>query len=271
VTRRTPAGRRETRSQTPGTPSGIPNPGRSRSPGRRPRRFATESGAWDGVNFAECFREPGQFYQQTGDIRYLKAAERNYDTMLASITGDVKWLDRCEEIAFNSLPASMPPDLKGLHYLTCPNQVQLDHVDKSPMVQNGGNMFAYDPYGFRCCQHNVAFAWPYLAEHLWMATPDKELAAARYAPCEVSAKVAVAGDHAWTEATSPPAPLLQREGSSSLLAQARPPSSQEGVRGRFETPLPDSRHFDYSGCARCTQRRDTSGHLAAGFGLSHSS
>jgi hypothetical protein len=50
-------------------------------------------------------------------------------------------------------------------------------------------MFAYDPYGFRCCQHNVAFAWPYFAEHLWMATPDKGLAAAIYAPCEVEARV----------------------------------------------------------------------------------
>ena len=190
--------------------------------------------SWHGVNFGQCFREPGQFYQQTGDIRYLKAAERNYDTMLAmygqvpgggfgadenaregyngprqgtetctwaelmwshemlaSITGEVKWLDRCEEVAFNSLPASMTPDLKGLHYLTCPNQVQLDHADKSPMIQNGGNMFAYDPYGFRCCQHNVAFAWPFFTEHLWTATPDKGLAAAMYAPCSVIAR---AGD-----------------------------------------------------------------------------
>ncbi|MGB9619315.1 MAG: beta-L-arabinofuranosidase domain-containing protein, partial [Armatimonadota bacterium] len=188
--------------------------------------------SWHGVNFGQCFREPGQFYQQTGDIRYLKAVERNYDTMfgiygqvpgggfgadenaregytgprqgtetctwaelmwshemLASITGDIKWLDRCEEVAFNSLPASMTPDLKGLHYLTCPNQVQLDQADKSPMIQNGGNMFAYDPYGFRCCQHNVGFAWPYFTEHLWMATTDKGLAAAMYAPCSVSAQV----------------------------------------------------------------------------------
>ncbi|MDH7600990.1 MAG: glycoside hydrolase family 127 protein [Armatimonadota bacterium] len=185
-----------------------------------------------GVNFAQCFREPAQFYQQTGDIRYLQAAERNYNVMydtygqvpgggfaadenarpgytgprqgtetctwaelmwshemLASITGDIKWLDRCEEVAFNSLPASMTPDLKGLHYLTCPNQVQLDKENKAPMIQNSGNMFAYDPYGFRCCQHNVAFAWPYFTEHLWAATPGNGLAAAMYAPCTVRAKV----------------------------------------------------------------------------------
>ncbi len=185
-----------------------------------------------GVNFAQCFREPAQFYQQTGDIRYLQATERNYETMyetygqvpgggyaadenarpgytgprqgtetctwaeliwshemLATITGDIKWLDRCEEVVFNSLPASMTPDLKGLHYLTCPNQVQLDKENKAPMIQNSGNMFAYDPWSFRCCQHNVAFAWPYFAEHTWMATLDNGLAATMYAPCSVKAKV----------------------------------------------------------------------------------
>ena len=36
------------------------------------------------------------------------------------------WADRAEEVAFNSLPASMTPDLKGLHYLTAPNMIQLD-------------------------------------------------------------------------------------------------------------------------------------------------
>jgi hypothetical protein len=35
------------------------------------------------------------------------------DQMLAAITGDAKWADHCEDVAFNSLPASMTPDLKG--------------------------------------------------------------------------------------------------------------------------------------------------------------
>ena len=42
---------------------------------------------------------------------------------------------------------------------------------------------------YRCCQHNVAFGWPYFGEHLWLATSDNGLAAALYAPCEVKAKV----------------------------------------------------------------------------------
>ncbi|HUI65582.1 MAG TPA: beta-L-arabinofuranosidase domain-containing protein [Bacteroidota bacterium] len=111
------------------------------------------------------------------------------DEMLVAITGDPRWADRCEEVAFNSLPASMTPDLRGLHYLTAPNMIQLDTASKEPMLENGGNMLSYDPWEFRCCQHNVAFAWPYFVESLWMATQDSGLAAVMYSPCAVSANV----------------------------------------------------------------------------------
>ncbi len=110
------------------------------------------------------------------------------DEMLVTITGDTKWADRAEEVAFNSLPASMTPDLKGLHYLTAANQVQLDRGNKAPIIQNRGDMFSYNPYQYRCCQHNSAQAWPYYAEHLWMATAENGLAAVLYAPSSVEAK-----------------------------------------------------------------------------------
>ncbi len=111
------------------------------------------------------------------------------DEMLVKITGDARWADRAEDVAFNSLPASMTPDLKGLHYLTAPNQVQLDRGNKSPMIENRGDMFSYNPYQYRCCQHNVAHAWPYYAEHLWMAAAGNGIAAVLYAPSSVEAKV----------------------------------------------------------------------------------
>jgi len=111
------------------------------------------------------------------------------DEMLTGITGNPKWADHCEEVAFNSLPASMTPELKGLHYLTAPNLVQCDQGDKAPGFQNGGDMLRYDPHNFRCCQHNIAFAWPYFTDHLFMATQGSGLAAVLYAPGSVKAKV----------------------------------------------------------------------------------
>lgn len=111
--------------------------------------------------------------------------------MLTKITGDPLWADRCEEIAFNSFPASMTPDQRGLRYITCANQVQADRHNKSPGIQNSGTMFSYSPFEvYRCCQHNVSHGWPYYAEELWLATPDNGLCASLYAASDVSAKVA---------------------------------------------------------------------------------
>jgi DUF1680 family protein len=110
--------------------------------------------------------------------------------LLTRITGETLWADRCEDAAFNTFPATMSPDLKGLHYLTCPNQVQLDKNNKSPGVQNVGTMFSYSPYEvYRCCQHNVSHGWPYYAEELWLATADRGLCASLYAASEVTANV----------------------------------------------------------------------------------
>jgi len=111
------------------------------------------------------------------------------DEALLKITGDGKYADRCEEIAFNSLPAALTPDLGALHYLTAPNLISGDSSGEHDF-QNEGTLVSYDPHSYRCCQHNVAFGWPCFAEHLWLATADNGLAAALYSPCEVRAMVA---------------------------------------------------------------------------------
>ncbi len=202
---------------------------------------------WHGVNLCQGFREPAEYYQQTHDIRYLQATERNYNTVMSmygqvpggmfgadenarpgyidprqaaetcsmvesmhsdetllKITGDPLWADRCEEIAFNSLPAAMTPDLKGLHYLTAANMVQLDRTGKAPLFDNDGDMLSYNPWQYRCCQHNVAFGWPYFAEHLWMAAQGNGLAAVLYAASTVTAKVGQGTEVRITETTDYP-------------------------------------------------------------------
>jgi len=135
-------------------------------------------------NCREGYRDPRQAAETCSMAEFMHSFE-----MLLRITGDPRWADRCEEVAFNSLPASQAPDYRGLHYLTAPNMVQLDKENHSPGVQNGGCMLAYNPHDYRCCQHNIAFGWPYFADSLWMATPGNGLAAAFYAPCQVTAKV----------------------------------------------------------------------------------
>jgi len=111
------------------------------------------------------------------------------DEMLLTFTGDPKWADRCEEVTFNSLPPSMTPDMKALHYLTAPNMILCDRHNKAPGFQNGGPMLHFNPHIHRCCQHNAGHGWPYYAQYLWLATPDNGLAAVLYAPSQVTAKV----------------------------------------------------------------------------------
>ena len=129
--------------------------------------------------------DPRQGFETCSIVEFMHSFE-----MLTKITADPLWADRCEEVAFNTFPAAMTPDLKALHYLTAPNMPQLDVANKAPGLQNGGNMLGYSPgAAYRCCQHNVSHGWPYYAEELWLATGDRGLCASLYAASEVTAKV----------------------------------------------------------------------------------
>jgi hypothetical protein len=136
-------------------------------------------------NFRPGYTDPHQGFETCSWVELMHSFE-----MLTEISGNPLWADRCEEVAFNSYPASMTPDQKGIHYLTCANVVQLDKHNKAPGLQNGGNMFGYSPFEcFRCCQHNISHGWPYYAEELWLATADGGLCASLYAASTVTAKV----------------------------------------------------------------------------------
>jgi hypothetical protein len=130
--------------------------------------------------------DPRQAIETCGVVEMMFSHER-----LLAVTGDAAWADRCEDVAFNSLPAALTADLKALRYLTAPNLVLSDRRSKAPGLANGGPMLEMNPHIHRCCQHNFGHGWPYFAEHLWMGTADNGLAAVLYAACRVKAK---AGD-----------------------------------------------------------------------------
>ena len=145
------------------------------------------------------FGDPRQGAETCSMVELMRSNE-----ILIGITGNPIYADRTEEIAFNSLPAAMTPDLKGLHYFTAPNMVQLDAGYKAPGIQNSGCMFAYSPWLYRCCQHNVSHGWPYFTEHLWMAARGNGLVAVHYSPCVVEAQVGTGSVVRITEETGYP-------------------------------------------------------------------
>ncbi|MEJ2703752.1 MAG: glycoside hydrolase family 127 protein, partial [Sedimentisphaerales bacterium] len=96
------------------------------------------------------FTGPRQAVETCGMVEMMLS-----DEILLMISGDTKWADRCEDVAFNSLPAAFTPDLKALHYLTAPNMILCDRKSKSPGLQNGGPMLLYDPHLHRCCRYRA--------------------------------------------------------------------------------------------------------------------
>lgn len=142
-------------------------------------------GMFGGDEFARPgYSDPKQAIETCGSVEMMFSEQ-----ILFRITGDLKWMDRCENIAFNTFPATMTADYKALRYLTCPNQCNSDGRSKAPSLANDGPMQVMDPRSHRCCQHNVGVGWPHFTESLYAATPDRGLAAVMYAPCTVTAQV----------------------------------------------------------------------------------
>ncbi len=134
-------------------------------------------------NARKGYDDPRQAVETCGMVEQMAS-----DEILMGITGDPMWADHCEDVAFNTYPAAVMPDFKGLRYLTAPNMVVSDSRNHAPGIQNEGPFLMMNPFSSRCCQHNHTQGWPYYAEHLWMATPDNGVAAMLYNSSSVTLK-----------------------------------------------------------------------------------
>jgi hypothetical protein len=147
--------------------------------------------------------DPRQGFETCGIVELMASHE-----LLGRLTGDPVWADRCEQLAFNMLPAAIDPWGKGVHYITSANSIDLSNTAKTHgQFSNTFAMQAYMPGvdQYRCCPHNYGMGWPYFTEELWAATPDYGLCAVMYAPSEVTAKVTANGTSATiTESTGYP-------------------------------------------------------------------
>ncbi len=135
-------------------------------------------------NARKGYTDPRQAVETCGMVEQMAS-----DEILSGITGDPMWADNCEDVAFNTYPAAVMPDFRGLRYLTAPNMVVSDSKNHSPGIENAGPFLTMNPFSSRCCQHNHSQGWPYYEEHLWMATPDNGIAAIMYNSSEATVKV----------------------------------------------------------------------------------
>jgi hypothetical protein len=129
-------------------------------------------------------RDPSQGVELCAVVELMFSLEH-----LIRIFGDVAFADRLERIAYNNLPATITSDLRAHQYDQQWNQVQCT-IARRNWTDNGddSNIFGLEP-NFGCCTANLHQGWPKLTASLWLATPDGGLAAAAYAPCEVSVSI----------------------------------------------------------------------------------
>ncbi|OME87086.1 hypothetical protein BK123_31920 [Paenibacillus lautus] len=128
---------------------------------------------------------PSQGTELCAVVEYMFTLEH-----LIRITGNGKFGDILEKVAFNALPAAISPDWKSHQYDQQANQIMCTHAKRSWTENNNeANLFGIEPH-FGCCTANMHQGWPKYAARLWMATEDNGLAAISYAPCVVKAYVA---------------------------------------------------------------------------------
>ena len=105
--------------------------------------------------------------------------------------GDTQFADDLEMAAYNTLPATLGGDGRGLRYYCLLNQPAC--IDEElKFACNGRGMLSTvaGPHaGYGCCRSNFHFAWPKVAESMWMKR-EGGLAAVVYGDCTVKTPLA---------------------------------------------------------------------------------
>ncbi|MDD4773392.1 MAG: glycoside hydrolase family 127 protein [Eubacteriales bacterium] len=108
---------------------------------------------------------------------------------LSAITGEAKWGDRLESLAYNCLPATFSPDMWSHQYDQQVNQVMCAKQEKPVFRTNGGeaHLFGLQP-NYVCCTANLSQAWPKFAASVFMKTAVGTAVTA-YAPASLELEI----------------------------------------------------------------------------------
>lgn len=107
-----------------------------------------------------------------------------------AMLGDLAAADDMEIVAYNTLPACLGDDGRGVRYYQLLNQPECV-VGRHLGFECNGNTGSVTPgphAGYGCCRSNFHFAWPKFVQSMWMRK-DGGLAAIAYGPSTVTAKL----------------------------------------------------------------------------------
>ena len=94
--------------------------------------------------------------------------------LIYAYTGNKKWAERLEKVAFNALPATISEDMWTHQYVQMVNQIDCSRITGHPPFRtNSGtaHMFGLEPH-FGCCTANFGQGWPKLALSAFMRAGD---------------------------------------------------------------------------------------------------
>ena len=136
--------------------------------------------------------EPLTSRSSTEGIELCATAEHILSAQVAlEALGDTQFADDLEMAAYNTLPATIGGDGRGLRYYCLLNQPACIDAELK-FACNGRGMLSTvaGPYaGYGCCRSNFHFAWPKVAESMWMKR-EGGLAAVVYGDCTVKTLLA---------------------------------------------------------------------------------
>ena len=93
----------------------------------------------------------------------------SYEHLFAA-TGDFKWAERLEVLAFNALPATISDDMWAHQYVQLSNQIACIRFPGKPIFGTNGreaHLFGLEP-NYGCCTANFNQAWPKFALSAFM-------------------------------------------------------------------------------------------------------
>lgn len=108
--------------------------------------------------------------------------------LLFAFTGDSKWAQRLETIAFNALPATISEDMWTHQYVQMSNQIACQRFKLKPIFRTNGweaHLFGLEP-NYGCCTANFGQGWPKLMLSAFMHS-DNEIISAVALPSTLNA------------------------------------------------------------------------------------
>lgn len=168
---------------------------------------------WHGVNMAEGLKAPASAYRYTHNESMLLASSQGWDLLfeyhgrpsgiysadeylagleavrgtelclvvetmfsgsyLYQVSGDPKFPDRVERIAYNALPATLTGSMWSRQYLQQQNQIAAQTMSPNPFKNDGpySNVFGLEP-NYPCCTVNHPQGWPKFISNAFVVNQD---------------------------------------------------------------------------------------------------